>query len=256
MDRFTITSKEGELPREYVVRNLYTCPSYDPYPGRMCARKVGLAHKDVTDFKATAKVKENKKTGRPEVTDLNTNRSRDELWFYALLSVTTPLERIAQDIGRDNNKEALFHVPQLAKGFVNIRETHAQIQQEVLVNDRCETTRKEIVRLGNNVPSWLMTLCEEYVLESFTKSLEEGHFIVAFSLISMESQVNDNVKLCLSVMTKLSINALHMKQTEYTVRVLEKHVGSWSNRVASNETDEQKLAGEKETRRRANCNPF
>ena len=245
MDRFTITSKEGDLPREYVVRNLHTCPSYDPYSGRMCARKVGLAHKDVTDFKATVKVEENKKTGRLEVTDVNNNRARDELWCDSLLSVTTPLERIAQDIGENNHEEALFHVPQLAKGFVNIREIHAQIQQEVLVNDRCETTRKEIARLGNNSPSWLMALCEDYVLESFTKSLEEGLFFVAFSPISMDSPANDNVKLRLSVMTKLSIDSLHVKQTEFTVRVLEKHVGSWSNRVASNETDEQKLAGEK-----------
>ena len=74
MGRFTITSKDGDLPRGYVVRNLYSCPPYDPYSGRICERKVGLANKDVADYKSTVKVKGGKKSGRLEVTDLDENR--------------------------------------------------------------------------------------------------------------------------------------------------------------------------------------
>ena len=69
MVRFAITSIEGDLPREYVVRDLYTCPSIGPYSGRICARNVILAQKDSADYKSKVKVKVNKKTGKLEVID-------------------------------------------------------------------------------------------------------------------------------------------------------------------------------------------
>ena len=108
---------------------------------------------------------------------------------------------IAQEIGRNNQTLAPTNVPALIKGFVSVRETQAQILQETLQNERFPVTRKEMQRLGKNVPSWLMSLCEEYVISSYTHALEAGSYNVAFSRISMDSPMNDNVKLCLSVMT-------------------------------------------------------
>ena len=43
----------------------------------------------------------------------------------------------------------------------------------------------------------------------------------------MVAQMIDNVKLCLTVMTAVRAGALHLKQTESEVKVLEKHVGYW-----------------------------
>ena len=84
-----------------------------------------------------------------------------------------------------------------------------------------------------------MGLCEEYVLQSYTHALEAGYFGSAFSKINMDSAVNDNVKLCLSVMTD-RMQKLHTAQTDYAVMVLEKHVGNWPNKAASDEMEEQK----------------
>ena len=87
------------------MRNLYTCASYDPYSGRTRARKIGLAHKDVIDYKATLMVKENKKTDRLEVSDVSENRPRDELWCDSILAATGPLGEIASEIGKTTQRE-------------------------------------------------------------------------------------------------------------------------------------------------------
>ena len=239
MDRFAINSQEGDLPREYVVRNLYTCPSYDPYTGRACSRKISLAHKDVSDYRATAKVKENRETGRLEVSDVNENRSRGELRCDSILAVTGPLENSLRD-WENNTRGAMTHVPQLINGFLSIRQTHAQIKQETMCIERCPVTRKDIRRLGENPQSWLMDLCEEYVIQSFAQTPESGFSGAAFPKLGMDSPVNENVKLCLSVMTQTRLLKLHAAQTDATVMVLEKHVGNWPNKAVSDENGEQK----------------
>ena len=108
MGRFTITSNDGGLPREYVVRNLYSFPSYDPYSGRICAREVGLANKDVSDYKSTVKVKENKKTGRLEATDLDGNRPMGGLWCDAVLSANGPMGMYHRKSGRTTKNPPFF----------------------------------------------------------------------------------------------------------------------------------------------------
>ena len=100
MDRFTIKTQEGELPREYIARRLYSCESYDPNNGKTSTRLIRLATKDVTDHLEQVKVRENKKTGRPEADDDNSNRSREQLWCAALLAVLKPLENVSQEISK------------------------------------------------------------------------------------------------------------------------------------------------------------
>ena len=246
MDKFTIATKDGELPREYVVRGLYQSPSYDPNNGKVCSRVAKLAHKDVSDYLESVKVKQNKKTGRLEADDENRNRPRDEMWCEALVSATGPLEKIASEIAKSNHLGALVHLPSLVDGFVNIRHTQARILGEEgieqLVVDKCEKSGREKNRLGQNPPAWLLELCQDYVITNYTKLFENGFHKVAFNKLDLSSPISDDAKKCLSVITdSLQIN-LQQKQTDATVRILEKHIAIWANKVASEESDVKKPA--------------
>ena len=90
MDKFTMATQEGELPREYIVRRMYA-GFLDLSDPKECKRITRLAIKDVSDFKDSVDVKENKKTGRLEADDSNSTRARDLLWCDAILSALNPL---------------------------------------------------------------------------------------------------------------------------------------------------------------------
>ena len=112
---------------EYVVRNLFTCPPFGPYNGKSRGRKVRLAIKDIADRKDSARVGENKKTGRLEPDDTNKNRPKEELWRDALLPAVITIEKISIEIAKRNQIGALVHAPDLVGGRLSIRKTKAQI---------------------------------------------------------------------------------------------------------------------------------
>ena len=177
-----------------MVRNLFTCSPFDPYNGKSCGRKVRLDIKDISDHKDSLRVRENKKTGRLEAEDTNKNRSKDELWRDALLSAVTPLEKVSIELSKGNQIGALVHVPDLVDGFLNIRKTKAQISNEPMHVERCLVTNEQIQLMGAKPPTWILNLCEEYILSSYRSTLELGHFAAAFGKISMSSPLNGNVK--------------------------------------------------------------
>ena len=127
MDRPSVNAAGGDIPREYVVRRLYNCPSYDPFSGSACRRITRLALEDVNDHIETLKVRENRKTGRLEADDANLRRARDLLWCNSLLAALTPLEAISTEISKSNQHAAAIHAPSLVQGFLNILETRSEI---------------------------------------------------------------------------------------------------------------------------------
>ena len=63
VDKFTIATKDVELPRRYAVRGIYQNPSYDPRNGGIFSRLSKKFRKDVAYYVESAKVKNDKKTG-------------------------------------------------------------------------------------------------------------------------------------------------------------------------------------------------
>ena len=240
MDRFTAGTQEGELPREYIVRKLYTYNALDPSNAKDCKRVTRLAKKDVSDYQDSVRVKENKKTGRLEADDDNDDRARDLLWCDALLSALNPLEDICNELMRSNSLGAISHVPLLVEGFLNIRQNHAQFLGEIPESPKCQETGRDIQRLGETVPSWLADLCQEYVLTAFTKSFEAGNHALAFSKINMQSDLCEPAKLCLSVLTPTQLCIIQKKQTDEVCKVLEKHVSNWGNKAKVEAASESK----------------
>ena len=124
-DRFSVSASDGDIPREYVVRRIYNCPSYSPYSGIACRRIGRLSLKGVNDHIET--LKENRNTGRLEADDANMRRARDLLRRNALLASLTPLEAISTEISKSNQHAAAIHAPSLVQGFLNILETRSEI---------------------------------------------------------------------------------------------------------------------------------
>ena len=91
MDKSTLLTKDGDLPREYVVRGLYQNPSYDHSNGKVRSRVAKLSRKDVPDYPNSARSHQNKKTGKSDADDENRNMSRGEVRPEALVSDTVPL---------------------------------------------------------------------------------------------------------------------------------------------------------------------
>ena len=59
----------------------------------------------------------------------------------------------------------------------------------------------------------------------------------------MASAISDDAKLCLSVLTDPSIALLHSRQTEETIKLLEKYVGHWSNTALAESNESEKMSG-------------
>ena len=101
-------------------------------------------------------------------------------------------------------------------------------------------TRKQLERLGPKPPSWLMHLCEGYILTFFSKSFECGTFSLGLSKRTMESAINESAKLRFSVLTDARVAILHQKQTDEMCKVLEKEASSWPSREKSEASSEKK----------------
>ena len=56
-----MATQEGELPREYIVRKLYPGAHMGPSNAKDSRRIIRLAQKDVSDYKESVGVRENKK---------------------------------------------------------------------------------------------------------------------------------------------------------------------------------------------------
>ena len=78
---------------------------------------------DVSGHLELTDVKENNNTGRPGAEDADTIRSRENLWRGALLSALKQLGNIITEISKINRAVDLVYVPELVRGFANVRET-------------------------------------------------------------------------------------------------------------------------------------
>ena len=255
MARFAILTTEGEIPREYVARELYACRSFGPNNAKLCVRTVRNAHKDFIGYRDTVKVKANKKSGRPEADDENGNRSRDELRCESLLSTTGALGKIAVEMKTSDANSAMIHVPELVKGMKKIRITQAKIVGDDR-EDRMDSDKTRTAILGKTHPSWLLDMCQDYVLASFSKAFESGNFSIAFSKLSMTPSLNENAKLCLSVLNDDKVKTMRSKQTESIVKTSGGQISPLSSSAANALNDGKKQADKSVFKKTKRAEPF
>ena len=84
-----------------------------------------------------------------------------------------------------------------------------------------------------------MGLCGEYVIARYRKTLRLWHFRGAFSEIDHAAALPGNAKLPHSVTTKSKSDGVRKKQTDGTVRVLEKAISMWRTDAKSVANDER-----------------
>ena len=117
----------------------------------------------------------------------------------ALLATTEAVEKIAHEMKKSDSDAAIAYVPDVVTGMKQIRSMQAKIVGDE-TEERANSDKNRMEALGPNPPAWLLDLCEEYVLTWYRKSLENGNYNIAFSKMSITSQMNDKSRLCLSVL--------------------------------------------------------